>query len=132
MFFLYSILFWFALLAVAIVNAVLREKILKPWLEPALGKWAHQLSVFTAFSLMLVITVMYLKLQRAPYRSGDLWIVGIIWCIMTVIFEFAFGRARGLSWPELFAMYQFWKGELWIILVLSLIFLPPLAEKILK
>ncbi len=132
MFFVYSTIFWFALLITAIVNAGLREKVLKPWLEESLGKWAHQLSVFTGFALFLLITMLFLKFQRAPYKLADLWIVGSMWCVMTVIFEFGFGRARGMSWQELFAMYHFWKGDLWLFLVLSIIALPYLAERLLK
>ncbi|MBK6910900.1 MAG: hypothetical protein IPK53_00870 [bacterium] len=127
-----AILFWFALLVTAVVNAVLREKVLKPWLEPAIGKWAHQLSVFTAFGLMLALTVLFLSLQRAPYTDADLWRIGFLWCGMTVLFEFAFGRSRGLSWDNLFGMYRFWTGELWSLLVLSMLIMPLLADRILK
>lgn len=132
MFYLYSILFWFVLLVTAVINAAIREKLLKPWLEPSIGRWAHQLSVPTGFLLMLLVTMLFLKIQKAPYALGDLWIVGIIWSGMTVIFEFGFGKARGMSWNELFAMYHIWKGELWLLLVLSLIAMPALANKLLK
>lgn len=132
MFLVYGALFWFALLATAIVNAVLREKLLKPWLEPSIGKWAHQLSVFTAFGLMLLMTMLFLKVQRAPYAQSDLWRLGALWCGLTVVFEFGFGRARGMSWEDLFKMYHFWTGELWILLMLGLLVMPMLAEKLLK
>lgn len=132
MFFVYAIFFWFVLLLTAIVNAALREKVLKPLFEPALGKWAHQLSVFTALILMFAMTMVFLRMQSAPYDAGDLWIVGMTWCMMTVIFEFGFGMARGMRFRELVAMYHFWKGELWLFLVLGLIALPTLANKLLK
>ncbi|MBK6765439.1 MAG: hypothetical protein IPG71_03685 [bacterium] len=132
MFYVYAILFWFALLLTAIVNAALREKVLKPWLLPTLGKWAHQLSVFTALLLMLAMTMVFLRMQRAAYGPGDLWLVGALWCVMTVIFEFGFGLMRGINVHELAAMYYFWKGELWILLVLGLVILPTLANKLLK
>lgn len=132
MFYLYSILFWFVLLGTAILNALIREKLLKPWLEPSIGRWAHQLSVPTGFTLMLLITMLFLKYQRAPYTASQLWNVGIIWCVMTIIFEFGFGRFRGLSWTELLAAYYVWKGELWLLFVLSLILMPILAHKLLK
>lgn len=132
MIYLYSILFWFALLGTAIVNAGLREKLLKPWLEPAIGKWAHQLSVFTGFGLMLLMTVLFLRLQRAPYSSSELLKIGLMWCGMTIVFEFVFGRVRGMSWQELFAMYYIWRGELWLLLIIGLIFMPYLADRILK
>lgn len=132
MFLVYAILFWFALLLTAIINAALREKLLKPLLEASLGKWAHQLSVFTALLLMLAMTMVFLRIQRAPYTEGDLRIVGMIWCVMTVIFEFAFGLARALKFRELVAMYHFWTGELWIVLVFGLIALPTIANKLLK
>ncbi len=132
MFYLYSLLFWFALLVTALINAVIREKLLKPWLEPSIGRWAHQLSVPTGFVLMLLATMLFLKYQKAPYKPADLWIVGMLWCIITLVFEFGFGKARGMSWSELFAAYHLWKGELWMLLLLSLIVMPTLAHKLLK
>lgn len=130
--YLYSILFWFVLLATAIFNALIREKLLKPWLEPTIGKWAHQLSVITGFGLMLLMTMLFLKWQRAPYSTSDLWRIGFIWCGMTIAFEFVFGRVRGMSWQDLFAMYYIWRGELWLLLIVGLIFMPYLADRLLK
>ncbi|MCL4305463.1 hypothetical protein KJZ99_06085 [bacterium] len=132
MFYVYSVLFWFVLLAMAIANAALREMLLKPWLEEYLGKGAHQLSVFTGYALMLLVTMLFLKLQRAPYVDADLWKAGVLWCVMTIVFEFGFGRARGMSWEELFAMYHLWKGELWPLMVAGIIFLPWLAKRMLN
>ena len=131
MFLVYGALYWFALLATAIANAVLREKLLKPWLEPSLGKWAHQLSVFTGYGLFLLMTVLFLKLQRAPYSARDLWTLGAIWCGLTVVFEFGFGRyIAGRQWEHLLFEYNLAAGRIWILVPIWVFFAPPLIRRL--
>jgi hypothetical protein len=129
-FYLYGILFWVVLVIVAIINGTIRDFTYKPWLEPYIGKWAHQISVLTGFGLMLLATIGFLKILRVDYARRDLLLLGLIWLVMTIIFEFGFGRLRGKSWQELFEMYYFWRGDLWLFLLIGTVFLPLLAHSI--
>ncbi|MBU0906740.1 MAG: hypothetical protein KKD18_01830 [Nanoarchaeota archaeon] len=61
----------------------------------------------------------------AVYTKKDLWLVGGIWVLMTIVFEFIFGHYvmhEGTS--VLYADYNIFNGRLWL-LVLFFIFVGP-------
>jgi hypothetical protein len=44
-------------------------------------------------------------------------LVGGVWAAMTVGFEFGLGKfVVGESWAKLFEQYEFWRGNVWILI----------------
>lgn len=124
-----SILFWFVLLAAALLNATVRELTYKPFLEPYIGTWAHQISSLTGIVLFFVVIYIFLKKNRASYKKNDLFFAGTVWLLMTLIFEFFMNfYIRHLSFQEIVKTYYFWQGETWLFVLLSLFFLPILIS----
>ncbi len=67
------------------------------------------------------------------YTKRNLLKIGIMWIVMTIIFEFAFGYyVRGSSWSEMLGAYYFWQGELWIFVLISVVIIPQICFKMLK
>ncbi len=129
-FYLKSIAFWFILLSMALVNAVIRETTYKPLLEPIIGIWAHQISSLTAILLFALAIYAFLKNVHQNYRSRDLYFVGLIWMIMTIVFETGMNVfIRHLNLTEVLQTYYFWRGDTWFFVLLSLVILPAVIAK---
>ena len=115
------LLAWIPMVFLAILNGGLRDFTYGQVISQNL---AHQVSTIT---LILVFTVYVWVLGRiwplASLRQAAL--VGAVWLLLTVAFEFALGRfLSGLSWEEMFRAYNFLSGNLWILVPLSVGLLP--------
>jgi hypothetical protein len=114
---------WTVLLAVAVANGAARVAIL----EPRLGeRVAHQMSCATA-SLLILLAATDLIPALGRTSTASLLGIGALWLLLTVTFEFTFGRfVSGLSWERLIADYNLLEGRLWV-LVLATVFVAPLV-----
>jgi hypothetical protein len=116
-------LFWLGMPVVAILNAIMREKFYKG----TLGELAaHQISTITLIILIGIYTWL-VSLGWKLESAGQAFIVGGIWLVLTIAFEFGFGRlVMKHPWECLFHDYNILKGRIWV-LVLTWTFLAPLA-----
>lgn len=116
---------WLGGAVIGVANGVLREGTYGRWLsEPA----ANRLSVASAGTAFIGY---FRALQhRWPIRSrSEAAMIGTIWLLLTVCFEFGLGRlVAKKSWDELTAEYDIRRGRLWP-LVLLVIGLGPLAAR---
>ncbi len=115
------LLAWIPMIFLAILNGGLRDFTYGQVISQNL---AHQISTIT---LILVFTVYVWVLGRiwplASLRQAAL--VGAVWLLLTVAFEFALGRfLSGLSWEEMFRAYDLLSGNLWMFVPLSVGLLP--------
>ncbi len=132
-FYLKTTLFWGVLLVIAILNAVIREATYKPFLEPYIGMWAHQISSFTAIAAFFVAIYVFVKKLEPVPSERNLIIASFIWVAMTVIFETSMNiLIRKLTLEQTLQTYYFWRGETWILVLLSLILSPLIALKVIN
>jgi hypothetical protein len=106
---------WFGLMIVAILNGVLRTfgfaKVM-----PELR--AHQVSCFSGI-LLIGLAVWLLDKKWEIESKNQAFLIGFIWILMTVIFEFAFGHyVMKHPWERLFHDYRIDEGRLWILVLL--------------
>lgn len=128
-----SILFWFVLLILALINATIRETTYKPLLTPYIGVWAHQISSLTGIILFFIAIYFFLKKIKVSYNKSDLFKVGLLWIVMTILFEcFMNICIRHLTFQQVLKTYYFWQGDTWFFVLLSLIISPFIAHKILN
>jgi hypothetical protein len=106
---------WFGLMIVAILNGTLRTfgfaKVM-----PELR--AHQVSCFTGI-LLIGLAVWLLDKKWEIESKNQAFLIGFIWIVMTVIFEFVFGHyVMKHPWERLLHDYRIDEGRLWILVLL--------------
>jgi hypothetical protein len=105
------LIMWFPMLLIAIVNGAVRES----WFKKEMSALtAHQFSTITLiFLFACYMAVVFWKYRPASgYQALQ---IGILWMIMTLTFEFGFGKWRGNSWHEMLQDYNILKGRLWVL-----------------
>lgn len=124
---MFTWLAWFPLLLLAVLNGAARDFIYK---DKAGELRAHQISTFTLMGLSAIFV--YFLNRLWPFRSETQAILlGIIWFIMTIAFEFGFGYfIIKHSWKRLLNDYNIFEGKIWSLFLIFLLFLPWLVHNI--
>ena len=111
---------WFGMLLIAILNGTARDL----WYKKYMGELkAHQLSTIT-FIIFLGIYIGFVVKRFSPGSGAKALLVGMLWLILTLIFEFGFGIMRGNSMRKLLGDYNILKGRLWILIPIWLLIAP--------
>ncbi len=100
------------MLLLAIANGALREFVFKKYVSELT---AHQLSTFSLLLLFALYIGLIIK-WMPPVSVNQAILVGLFWLVLTLLFEFGFGRYRGNSWSKLLEDYDLLKGRLWILI----------------
>jgi hypothetical protein len=119
--------FWFFLLVVAVANGALREEVYRRHVGELT---AHQISSLTGVAVFFVVT--YLASGQWRIRTAhEASMIGVIWCGMTIAFEFVFGRlVMGRPWGQLFGDYDLLAGRVWVLVLVAIVFLPYAAYRL--
>ena len=115
---------WLILLAIAFANGAFRA-----YYERYLG--AHRANqVSCGIGVALFAVAVWIVDRRWPFESSaHAWRTGVLWVLMTVTWELLFFHyVAGRSWKELAGNYAFWEGRLWVLVLLAVLVLPPLAD----
>jgi hypothetical protein len=106
---------WLGMVILAILNGTIREKAYGQFMGELT---AHQLSTFTG----LILFGLYIWVLTGLFRiesSNQALLIGGIWLIMTVAFEFIFGHyVMGHPWNKLFCDYNMLKGRVWLLVLI--------------
>jgi len=102
-------------MVIAVLNGALRTLVYGKRM-PELR--AHQISCFTG--IFLIGIAVYFLNKIWPLETGiQSLIIGLLWLVMTVLFEFGFGHfIMKHPWEKLFHDYRMDKGRLWILVLL--------------
>jgi len=122
-----AIALWFLLAVLAILNGILREKALIPGLGASAG-----LKISGVTLSVVILLVSWLALPwYGPLPSFQYWLIGLVWLLMTVLFEFGFGHfiARK-SYAELLDAYNVAKGNPWVAVLIATFFSPRLSARL--
>lgn len=115
---------WIAFAGIAVLCGVLRVKLLEPMLGEAKAHVAGTL-------LLCVLLLSAIQLFVGASGLSGTWPlmrIGAFWTVLTVGFEFAFGRlVLKKSWEELFADYNFFNGRVWLLVLVTTFYGPVLA-----
>ncbi len=114
------IVLWIPMIVIAFANATLRELVLINYMSVFR---AHQLSTITLILFCTVYTWFVfpsLKIQN----SRQAFMIGLIWTLFTIAFEFTLGRLTNKTWEYLFQNYDLFSGNLWVLFLVCLFFLP--------
>jgi hypothetical protein len=106
---------WFGMMVLAIINGGFRDLAYKSHVGDLV---AHQLS--TASLIALFAAFFWVLTKMWPIQSArQAWVIGGMWFLMTVAFEFSMGRFMAKkSWSELFHAYNILEGQVWVLILL--------------
>jgi hypothetical protein len=112
---------WLGMMALAVLNGLLRDRAYGPRVGELAG---HQFS--TAILLILFGAYFYLLERVWPlYSRQTAWAIGVVWLIMTLIFETALGRFVAREpWKKVFGDYNILAGRVWILVPIWVLFGP--------
>lgn len=129
MLYLKSLGIWFILAVSAILVATFRIGILLP----AFGEQtAHQLGTVLYLIVQFIIIFFFIKKMKIK-EVKTLLSIGIIWVVITIIFEFIFGHyVMGHPWQKLFADYNLLNGRLWVLVLINNLAAPLISGKVIK
>ena len=114
---------WLLILVFAMLNGGFRDAVLLPSLGKPAALVLSGALLSACVLIVAVVLATWLKLDDTA-RSLS---VGSLWLVLTLAFEFGFGRlVQGRSWPEMLEAYTFKDGNIWL-LVLVVTFLAPLV-----
>lgn len=121
-----SILIWSSIIPLAILNGILRDKIIAPIIGE---KYALPLSGATLCLLILLIARIFIPRLGKGNKQMHLKI-GLLWVLLTVLFEFGMGLLQKKPFSEMLNAYDVTTGNMWLIVVLFVGIAPFLATKI--
>lgn len=115
---------WFLIVPLAILNGGLRENILVK-----LGSIALPLSgIILSICIFVVALLLIPKIKEC--KSKDYIIFGIIWFVLTNLFDLLMYISEGKGINELLNSYNFLNGNLWILVVITTFVSPITVSKI--
>ena len=118
---------WLLIAVTESVHGTLRQLLL----APVIGDFrARQISVFTGSALIFLIGVLLIRWIGAT-RPQTLLAIGLLWLVLTLVFEVSLGRVLGMDWQRILADYDLRYGGLMLVGMVVLL-LTPLAAARLK
>lgn len=118
---------WCVLIALEIAHGIVRAH----WLVPIVGDFpSRQIGVFTGSVMNLIVAVLFIRWIR-PTRVAHAIAVGVLWLVLTLVFELTFGRfAMHASWQRILSDYDLAHGGLLPIGLVVLALAPLIAAKL--
>jgi hypothetical protein len=116
-----SLAMWFVLLAAMMANGIVRVGVLQPRFGEDV---ARQLACLSGIAIIVALTTLLVR-RLSGLTSARLAAIGALWLVLTVTFEFGFGRyVSGQSWETLLAEYDIGRGRLWPVVLLTTFLAP--------
>ncbi len=123
MVYLWAVGVWFVFLVIAFGVGAVREGLLRPRIgEPR----AHVIGTLIAVTLMMLVIYAFIRQIHESCLMTDLILIGVLWLVMTVAFEFGFSHfVMGKPWENLLADSNVPRGRI-LVLVLATVLLGPI------
>ena len=115
---------WLLIIPLAILNGGLRETVLIK-----LGSLALPLSgIILSVSIFVVAYLLIPKIKNC--ETKDYIIFGVIWFVLTNLFDLFMYISEGGGFKDLLNSYNFLNGNLWILVVITTLISPLVVSKI--
>lgn len=113
---------WVLMAVVAVLNGGFREVVL----IPRVGEYGgHILSTLLLVIAILGLSGLYFSWSAVAYSRFELLLVGTLWTLLTVGFEFLVGAVEGTPVSVTLGQYNILAGQVWIAVPITL-FVSPL------
>ncbi len=118
---------WVSMIFIAIFNGITRGLVFEVYFDTLT---AHQLSSVTLVLLFFVVTWLY-SARWEISSSRQAILIGLIWVILTPIFEFTFGMyVMGHPLEYLLNDYNLLAGRVWSLVMVSIFLLPTVVYQL--
>lgn len=118
---------WLLLLIVAVLNGTVRQA----FLVPAFGEHAGHVVSTLMLSTLIFVVAWLLFAWLDIVTPSEAWLVGGLWLILTIAFEFLAGHFLfGAPWSKLLADYDLTHGRIWILVLIVTAITPWLLFRI--
>ena len=122
-----ALILWIAILVLAILNGILREKAL----IPAIGGFAGLIASGIVLSVCIFLVAFLAAPWYSPLPSSQYWLIGLSWLLLTLLFEFSFGRfVQHKDWAQLLQSYTFKGGNIWPVVLAFTLLSPWLTARL--
>ncbi|MBX2888849.1 MAG: hypothetical protein KF829_09420 [Ferruginibacter sp.] len=119
----FQFLLWLPMILLAVLNGLLREYFFRKWMNELS---AHQLS--TLFLMVLCFLYVWLIFPFLRIENDqNAWVVGVVWVILTIVFEFLIGLMSKKSKKMIFKDYHLSAGRIWVLFLIFLGLVPYLV-----
>ena len=105
---------WFPMLLIAVINGTARDLWYKKYFGELTG---HQISTISLI-ILFGFYIWFVINKFSPDSGIQALYIGLLWLMLTLLFEFGFGRIRGNSWSKLLEDYNIMKGRIWILILI--------------
>ncbi|MBB6612742.1 hypothetical protein H7F15_16995 [Pontibacter sp. Tf4] len=119
---------WFPMVVLAVLNGTARDL----WYKEYVGELAaRQISTITLL-LLFAVYIWFVVRKYPPATSGQALTIGMLWLVLTLIFEFGVGFMSGRTWAQMLEDYNLLAGRLWILIPFWVAVAPYLFYKMIK
>jgi hypothetical protein len=120
---------WLIIILAESLHGIVRVMLL----EPTFGDFkARQIAVFSGMAIILTISFLCFGWLRTK-DNLQLFIIGVLWLILTLSFEILLGRfVMNLTWERILSDYNILNGGFLPIGLVVLTFAPLIAKKLWK
>jgi hypothetical protein len=116
---------WLPIPLMAVINGGLRDLAYAKWMSQTL---AHSLSVLPLIAAILLWSrFLARRWPLADLRAGLR--VGLVWLLLTLLFEFGLGALRGVDLSVMLEQYDITRGHWWPLVPLSMGVFPELIRR---
>ncbi|WP_435065374.1 hypothetical protein [Halobaculum sp. EA56] len=106
---------------VAVINGGVRET----FLIPRVGEYTgHVLSTGLLVAAILLISFAYFSWTPIDYAQAELALIGVLWTVLTVGFEFLVGYVEETPVSVTLGQYNVLAGQVWIAVPATLLVSP--------
>lgn len=119
--FVYPLGIWILMAIVAILNGGFREVILIPRVGDYSG---HVVSTALLVLALLGLSFGYFQWTTIEYTQLELVLIGVLWTVFTVGFEFLVGYVENTPVSVTIGQYNVLAGQVWIAVPLTLLVSP--------
>ena len=119
-----SILIWGSILVLGILNGGFRNFVLTPLIGE---KYSRPISGITLCCLIFIVSLFLIPLLGKGFKKTYIQ-MGILWVLLTVIFETVLELIIGATFKEIIHAYNITTGNLWLIVLLFIGFVEPILK----
>ena len=121
---------WFVFLVIAFGLGAVREGLLRPRIGEAK---AHVIGTLIAVAFMILVIYAFIQRVHGSCSMTDLILIGVLWLVMTVAFEFGFFHfVMGKPWEALLADYNVLRGRIWVLVLATVLLGPIIVGTLMK